>query len=1033
MNAGKPSEDFFARIAAQRLSARGRDLVQPRPPRLVEKLLRPGRSSTLFRLPKTMATAEELQAELARQRAAHARYLRDCAPPLPQTRNRLALEEFSWRIEAPEDTADFGRVLRGEGDWTKVRVPHFGPPIGKAYTFYRTTFEVSPALRGPGRLFLRFDAVDYTAEVFLNGAPVGSHEGFFAPFELDCTRAVRPGSNVLVVRVGNDYVFMGNGEPRREGDKLYAATGPGFDDPREGWHHCPPGMGIYQDVILEARHDLFISDIFVRPLLSEKGAEAWVEVHSCVPDLREVSLELSLFGANFPATLFRGETSHPTVLPVQGSGDVPGKESPASAPLLMGPGANLLRIPFAVRAPKAWTPGNPWLYQLQVRLLDESGAACDSAARCFGMRSFAMSQDSTPRGRLFLNGREIRLRGANTMGFEQQAVMAGDTARLIDDILLAKICRMNFLRLTQRPVQHQVYDLCDRLGLMTQTDLPLFAVMRRTRFSEGVRQAGEMERLVRAHPCNIVVSFINEALPNGMNEPHRHLTRPELDTWVEAASRAVLLENPDRVIKPHDGDYDPPGPGLPDNHCYSGWYNGHGVGIGKLHRGWWQPVKKGWHYACGEFGSEGLDPVDLMRRRYPADWLPGSPEGEKQWSPDAIPSAQTGRFHFMWFDTPDSLAGWVESSQRHQAWVTKLMTEAFRRNAAMNGFAIHLFIDAFPSGWMKTLMDTERRPKPAFFAYRDALSPVMVSLRTDRFAVRAGEKIRIEAWVASDRDDPPRGVRLVWQALEGGSLLCGGSAPVKVPRCSSGYVGTISFEAPAVTTRARIAVQAALRDQRGRTVHHNEVLVDLFPRVCPVPARTRTAARARALILGRRDGPAAVLARGLGLACSYHGAPAQCGLMVIDDLSAYARAEDQILRAVRAGGTAVFVELPAGEHSIGGSPVRVRPTGMGDFFFASRATGHPLVAGLEPRDLFLWYDPREDCIMPLLSTTLDAPGWDTIVSTGHVSWTGASVPAQACAEKRLGKGVLRICQLTLAGRLINPAAEELARRLVTRP
>ena len=50
--------------------------------------------------------------------------------------------------------------------------------------------------------------------------------------------------------------------------------------------------------------------------------------------------------------------------------------------------------------------------------------------------------------------------------------MRGDIDQLRDDILLAKLCNMNFLRLTQRPVQDEIYKWCDRLGLMTQTDLP---------------------------------------------------------------------------------------------------------------------------------------------------------------------------------------------------------------------------------------------------------------------------------------------------------------------------------------------------------------------------------------------------------------------------------------------------------------------------------------------------------------------------------------------------------------------------------
>ena len=111
--------------------------------------------------------------------------------------------------------------------------------------------------------------------------------------------------------------------------------------------------------------------------------------------------------------------------------------------------------------------------------------------------------------------------------------MNGNIGQLIDDILLAKICNMNFLRLTQRPVQDKVYEYCDKLGLMTQTDLPLFGCMRRTKFAEGIRQAEEMEKIVRNHACNVVISYINEPFPNANNEPHRHLTRAELESFFD--------------------------------------------------------------------------------------------------------------------------------------------------------------------------------------------------------------------------------------------------------------------------------------------------------------------------------------------------------------------------------------------------------------------------------------------------------------------------------------------------------------------
>ena len=43
----------------------------------------------------------------------------------------------------------------------------------------------------------------------------------------------------------------------------------------------------------------------------------------------------------------------------------------------------------------------------------------------------------------------------------------------------------------------------------------------------------------------------------------------------------------------------------------------------------------------------------------------------------------------------------------------------------------------------------KRIPKQAYFAYRDALAPLLVSLRTDRFAYTAGETIQIEAFPVS--------------------------------------------------------------------------------------------------------------------------------------------------------------------------------------------------------------------------------------------------------------------------------------------
>jgi beta-galactosidase/beta-glucuronidase len=282
---------------------------------------------------------------------------------------------------------------------------------------------------------------------------------------------------------------------------------------------------------------------------------------------RDITVNLSVFGQNFKKTFF--------------------KNKEFSVPAPVGPMVNYYRFTFEMSNPKIWDLESPWLYQIQVQITDRETGEKDIRSRQFGLRSFRFDETGEPKGMYELNGRKIHLHGANTMGFEQQDVMNGDFRQLIDDILLAKICNMNFWRLTQRPVQDEVYEYCDRLGLLTQTDLPLFGMLRRNQFAEAVRQAGEMEKLVRNHPCNVVDTYINEPFPNAQGKGHRQLLRHELESFFAAASEVVRLQNPDRVIKPVDGDYDPPAPaGLPDNHCYTCWYNGHGVSLGKLNKGY---------------------------------------------------------------------------------------------------------------------------------------------------------------------------------------------------------------------------------------------------------------------------------------------------------------------------------------------------------------------------------------------------------------------------------------------------------------
>ena len=132
--------------------------------------------------------------------------------------------------------------------------PRFRDHLGEAW--YQREFQVGAEWLAPGRnLMLGFGAVDYYAEVWLNGTKVGEHEGGYLPFELDITKAARPGVNTLTVRV---------------------------EDPLESFAEIPHGKqswygmlsGIWQSVWVESRAASHIQ----RVKISTDGEEICVEV-----------------------------------------------------------------------------------------------------------------------------------------------------------------------------------------------------------------------------------------------------------------------------------------------------------------------------------------------------------------------------------------------------------------------------------------------------------------------------------------------------------------------------------------------------------------------------------------------------------------------------------------------------------------------------------------------------------------------------------------------------------------------------------
>ena len=281
--------------------------------------------------------------------------------------------------------------------------------------WYRRVF-VAPSLRG-GRTLLHFGAVDWRAEVWVNGKPVGKHEGGYDPFTFDITSALKSGAaQELVVAVWDptDTAL----QPR--GKQVLAPTGI--------WYTAV--TGIWQTVWLETVRETYISEL------------------ALVPDVDGKRLRLTVRsdrGTTFNALAkLRG-----TVV-----GRVSGKvNAETSLPL------DQLEL---------WSPVSPTLYDLEVSL--KEGDAVDSY---FGMRKVEMRKDAAGFNRMFLNGAPQFMIGPLDQGWWPDGLYTAPTDEALrSDIEVMKKLGFNMGRKHVKVEPARWYYWCDKLGFLVWQDMP---------------------------------------------------------------------------------------------------------------------------------------------------------------------------------------------------------------------------------------------------------------------------------------------------------------------------------------------------------------------------------------------------------------------------------------------------------------------------------------------------------------------------------------------------------------------------------
>ena len=269
-------------------------------------------------------------------------------------------------------------------------------------------------------LWLQFMAVNYRADVYLNGYQVGTHIGGYMPFRFEISKYLNEeGENLLCVRV-NGRVTHGMLPPS---------------------HFWRGHGGIIRSVMLYSTPSVFVEN--VRTVKRGDRLFVTTAVNNMTDETQGVSVVHTCFETDESISDFV------TVEPMSEA---------------------VSEVSFPIDGFSLWDTENPVLYTLDTRLA--SGDGNDAVTEYFGVRDVEARD-----GRIFLNGREITLRGVNRHEDSPVKNLSTDCENSERDFTLIKEMNMNFVRFCHYPHSEEELYMCDRLGLLVLSEIPLNATM----------------------------------------------------------------------------------------------------------------------------------------------------------------------------------------------------------------------------------------------------------------------------------------------------------------------------------------------------------------------------------------------------------------------------------------------------------------------------------------------------------------------------------------------------------------------------
>lgn len=407
----------------------------------------------------------------------------------------IALRD-GWNFRmGSDDSADAGSLSERADGWEAVQVPHTWQSLGRSpeyvgVAWYRTRFE-APARWASQHVRIEFEAVNHTAQVFLNGKPVGEHLGKgYTAFTLDLSDHLAIGAqNTLMVRVDN-----------RPNDRML---------PRNKSYDWTDDGGIIRPVNLLVTARMFVERVEIDAVPDIASGSAEIKVRAIVRNADSRAAK-----ANVRAAIRReGKAQELLYLgPVGASVDAHGEQTVELGPVTLKDAA-------------LWHFDTPRLYEATIEVNGQSSG--HEVTEHFGIRKFEV------RGQAFyLNGEKVSLIGVERMAGSHPELGFAETADWIESNhrdMKELNCVFTRVHWAQ---DRRVLDFCDRHGILMQEEVPAWGPETFSKTTDdvqhaleqnGLEQLREMIRRDRNHPCIVAWGLCNEV--DGKNPRSRQFAR----------------------------------------------------------------------------------------------------------------------------------------------------------------------------------------------------------------------------------------------------------------------------------------------------------------------------------------------------------------------------------------------------------------------------------------------------------------------------------------------------------------------------